>query len=188
MNESLHRSFVALFPPKDVVGTVQSVQTAVASLAPHARWVRPELFHCTLEFLGNKSMTWLELLAGRLTDDIVQRPFQIIMDRTGCFPSRRSPKVFWLGSEEGHNTDLIHLASVIRSTCLGIGHQPSDDHFRPHMTLGRSKGKIDITLIQKLETVTFDPITFVCKEIRIMKSTLASTGSTYTTLFTIPLK
>ncbi|MHB1051033.1 MAG: RNA 2',3'-cyclic phosphodiesterase [Bacteroidota bacterium] len=188
MNESLHRSFVAIFPPKDILGKVQSVQTAVASLAPHAQWVRPELFHCTLEFLGNKPMTWLEQLAGQLTKEIVSRPFQIVLDRAGCFPSQRSPKVFWLGSEKGQNTDLIHLASVIRSTCLGIGHQPADDHFRPHITIGRAKGKIDIALIQNLETVTFQPITFVCNEIRVMKSTLASTGSTYTILFTIPLK
>ena len=188
MTDSLQRSFVAIFPPKDVVGRVLSVQTAVAALAPRMHCVRPESLHCTVEFLGNKSLSWLEQLAGRLTKDIVARPFQILLDRIGCFSSRRSPKVFWLGSEEEQNMELRQLTAVVRSTCLDIGHRPTDDHFRPHMTIGRSKGKIDITLIQNLETVTFQPITFVCDEIRVMKSTLASTGSTYTTLFTISLK
>ncbi len=188
MIDSLQRSFVAIFPPKDVVGGVLSVQTAVATLAPRMHCVRSESLHCTVEFLGNKSLTWLEQLAGRLTQDIVTRPFQITFDRVGCFPSHRTPKVFWLGSDGEHTSELHQLAAVIRKTCLDIGHQPAADQFRPHMTIGRLKGKIDITLIQNLETVTFQPITFVCDEIRVMKSTLASTGSTYTTLFTISLK
>lgn len=188
MNDPIHRSFAAIFPPKEVLKRLTAVQSDVASLIPHARWVRSEMFHFTLDFLGGKPLSWLEQLYERLRSDIVAQPFRIVIDRTGCFPSLRSPKVFWLGSDEQQNKELFRVTSVVRRTCGLLGHPPADEPFRPHITIGRAKGKIDNTLIQNLETVTFQPIPFVCSEIRMMKSQLANTGSTYTTLFTIPLK
>jgi 2'-5' RNA ligase len=188
MNDHVHRSFAAIFPPKEILKRLTSVQSEIASLVPHARWVHSETFHFTLEFLGDKPISWLEQLSDLLRKDIDTRPFQIVINRPGCFPSPRSPKVFWLGSDEKQNEELHRVAAVVRKSCSRLGHLPAEEPFRPHMTIGRAKGKIDIALIQNLETVTFQPIPFVCSEIRVMKSQLASTGSTYITLFTIPLK
>jgi len=138
-------------------------------------------------FLGNLPSSRIALLNDELIATIRLRPFPMIINKLGCFHAGRGANVFWLGADEGSNRPVIGCAEAVRSVCVTSGFISDDIPFVPHVTIARSKGKISGTLIQKIETVTFDPIEFTCSEIRIMKSRLSAAGATYTTLFTIPL-
>jgi 2'-5' RNA ligase len=187
MTDELQRSFIAIFPPPEVQDRMEHVQRRVRSLEPLARFVVPAQFHYTLVFLGNVPSSRIAHLNDELTAKIRYRPFSLIIHILGCFPAGKSPKVFWLGADEGKNREVIDLASDVRTVCITSGFIPDEKPFVPHVTIARAKGKISGTLIQKIETVTFQPIEFTCGEFRIMKSQLSAAGATYTTLFTIPL-
>lgn len=182
------RSFIGIFPPAALLERLLFVQSTLKPFAPHARWEKESKFHITVEFLGEKSEEWLAQVRNELQTLCTTEKFSIVLTRIGIFPSIHSPKIFWIGSDPVENQQLMKMTENIRKLTEKLGHAPDPKPFHPHMTLGRGKGKINPVLIQNLETVTFHPIEFICGEIRIMRSELASTGSTYTTLYTIPLK
>ncbi|MEW5799186.1 MAG: RNA 2',3'-cyclic phosphodiesterase [Bacteroidota bacterium] len=188
MSDQLLRSFVGIFPPAELIDRLVLIQSKLKPFAPHAKWEKEKKFHITVEFLGDKTELWLKQLNNDIRNSLALPPFNIELTHCGAFPSDRSPKVFWIGSNPEKNSQLENLAEMIRKITKLHGHTPDAKPFHPHITIGRAKGKISSNLIQNIETVTFHPIEFTCSEIRIMRSRLASTGSTYTTLFTIPLK
>jgi 2'-5' RNA ligase len=187
MTDELHRSFIAIFPPPEAQDRMERLQRQLRTLEPHSRFVNPMQFHYTLAFLGNLPSSRIARLNDELTSKIRHRPFSLIIRALGCFPTGKSPKVFWLGAGEEENREVIDLARDVRTVCMASGFIPDEKPFMPHVTIARAKGKISGTLIQKMETVTFQPIEFTCSEFRIMKSQLSAAGATYTTLFTIPL-
>lgn len=188
MDVSLHRSFIALFPPKEVLDKLLFIQSKLKNLGGHVRWEQEDKFHFTLQFFGEQTAEWLAGVYSDLTNQCLQvLKFKVSITKVGCFPNRYSPKIFWIGSEPNENEGLVQLSKMIQQVAASHGLQPEQKPFHPHITIGRAKGKINPDLLQNLETVTFHPIVFQCREIRIMKSHLASTGSTYTTLYTLPL-
>ena len=194
----LHRSFIAIFPPKEVINKLLFIQSKLRSFGGHVRWEKEDKFHFTLQFWGDKTEEWLNKVNEELSAYCSHiSKFTIRITRTGCFPNKYSPKIFWIGSTPEENIPLEKLVNAITEISEQNGHQPDKKPFHPHITMGRGKarltgsvgqGKINTDLIQNLETVTFHPLEFRCTELRIIKSILAQSGSTYTTLFTIPLK
>ncbi len=188
MADQLLRAFLGIFPPAELLERLAFIQSKLKPFAPHAKWVQKKKFHITVEFFGDNTEMWLKQLDHDIRDHVSIPPFNIILTHCGAFPSINSPRVFWIGAEPERNPVLDSLVETVRMVSKSHGHAPDTKPFHPHITVGRAKGKISSNLIQSIETVTFHPIEFICREIRIMRSHLASTGSTYTTLFTIPLK
>ncbi len=188
MPDQSFRSFVGIFPPAELLERLVFIQSKLKPFAPYAKWEQGKKFHITVEFLGDKTEVWLKQLKNDVHKRLSLPRFNIVLTHCGAFPSIHSPKVFWIGSDPEMNPRLDNLVETVRKISELHGHMPDTKPFHPHITVGRAKGKISSNLIQNLETVTFHPIEFICREIRIMRSHLASTGSTYTTLFTIPLK
>ncbi len=184
-----HRSFIALFPPREVIDKLLLIQSKLKSFGGHVRWEKEDKFHFTIQFWGDQTEEWLKKVHAELMSHCSQIPrFTINITKAGCFPNNYSPKIFWIGSAPEENVPLVNLADAMAEISKQNGLQPDKQPFHPHITIGRGKGKISPDLIQNLETVTFHPLEFRCTELRIMKSMLAQSGSTYTTLFTIPLK
>jgi RNA 2',3'-cyclic 3'-phosphodiesterase len=158
-------------------------------LVNNVRWEKEEKFHFTLQFFGEQSEEWLMRISSEIQQTCrTTKKFTIALTKAGCFPDQKSPRIFWIGSESRENMELQSLAETIKIITQKNGLEPEKKPFHPHITVGRTKRKMNPNLIQKVETVTFHPIEFLCTEIHIVKSQLASTGSTYTTLFTIPLQ
>ncbi|MBW7888770.1 MAG: RNA 2',3'-cyclic phosphodiesterase [Bacteroidetes bacterium] len=183
------RSFAAIFPPPEIIEKIFFLQQQLLPLFPAVRWEKKEKFHFTLQFFGDVTEQNIEKINRDISNFCLHvHPFKISISKYGMFSNRYSPKIFWLGSTPEENTPLIELAEHI-ATITQKHHIPQENYpFHPHITLGRGKGKSSLNLIQKLETLTLHPLEFVCKEIHIMKSQLANAGSTYTILYTIPLK
>lgn len=184
-----HRSFICVFPPAEATNTLLNLQNSIKHLSRNVRWEKKEKFHFTLQFFGNQSEEWLHQVHDALHAQCESiESFPIAISKIGCFPNRYSPKIFWAGSEISENERLVSLAGQVQTITQQYGLQPEKKPFHPHITIGRGKGKIHPDLIKSLETVTFHPVVFPCARLQIMKSVLAESGSTYSTLFTIPLK
>ena len=134
---------------------------------------------------------WLQELFSELTKTFSsQKSFSITLYRYGLFSQRSLPRTLWIGSQREENSALCTIADEIQNICAELGHGKEEKLFHPHITIGRTKAqrRVATNLIKRIENTTFEPIQFICSDIRIMKSTLQQSGSLYSTLFTIPLK
>jgi RNA 2',3'-cyclic 3'-phosphodiesterase len=186
--QQLHRSFIALFPSEPVVNQLLNIQSVLRKIFDGVRWEKEDKFHFTLQFFGDQSEEQLDMITTEIQQVCTNtKAFPVIITKAGCFPNQRSPRIFWIGSDIHENTLLQNFVSNIQSVTQKIGIKPEEKPFHPHITVGRTKRKFNLTLMQKIESANFPPIEFPCKEIQIIKSRLTATGSIYTPMVTLPL-
>jgi len=174
------RTFVAIeVSDKDVLNSIHKIQT---ELNIKAKPVELHNMHFTVQFLGEVS----EEMVGKISDalnSIEFSSFSISFASIGVFPKPNSPRVIWIGTDDGIN-ELEKLAEIIRSKMSHLGFSP-DKKFKPHVTIFRVKNKIE-DLSSKLEK--FSSCSFgkqLVSEIKLKKSELTSTGPIYTDLLVV---
>jgi RNA 2',3'-cyclic 3'-phosphodiesterase len=174
------RIFVAIeVSDKDVLNSIHKIQT---ELNIKAKPVELHNMHFTVQFLGEVS----EEMVGKISDalnSIEFSSFSISFASIGVFPKPNSPRVIWIGTDDGIN-ELEKLAEIIRSKMSHLGFSP-DKKFKPHVTIFRVKNKIE-DLSSKLEK--FSSCSFgkqLVSEIKLKKSELTSTGPIYTDLLVV---
>ena len=174
------RIFVAIeVSDKDVLNSIHKIQI---ELNIKAKPVELHNMHFTVQFLGEVS----EEMVGKISDalnSIEFSAFSISFVRIGVFPKPNSPRVIWIGTDDGIN-ELEKLAEMIRSKLSHLGFSP-DKKFKPHVTIFRVKNKIE-DLPSKLEK--FSSCSFgkqLVSEIKLKKSELSNQGSIYTDLLVV---
>ena len=174
------RIFVAIeVSDKDVLNSIHKIQT---ELNIKAKPVELHNMHFTVQFLGEVS----EEMVGKISDalnSIEFSSFSISFASIGVFPKPNSPRVIWIGTDDGIN-ELEKLAEIIRSKMSHLGFSP-DKKFKPHVTIFRVKNKIE-DLSSKLEK--FSSYSFgkqLVSEIKLKKSELTPNGPIYTDLLVV---
>ena len=174
------RIFVAIeVSDKDVLNSIHKIQT---ELNIKAKPVELHNMHFTVQFLGEVS----EEMVGKISDalnNIEFSAFSISFASIGVFPNPNSPRVIWIGTDDGVN-ELEKLAEMIRSNLSHLGFSP-DKKFKPHVTIFRVKNKIE-DLSSKLEK--FSSYSFgkqLVSEIKLKKSELTQNGPIYTDLLVV---
>ena len=174
------RTFVAIeVNNKDVLNSIHKIQT---ELNIKAKPVELHNMHFTVQFLGEVS----EEMIGKISDalnSIEFSAFSISFASIGVFPNPNSPRVIWIGTDDGVN-ELEKLAEMIRSNLSHLGFSP-DKKFKPHVTIFRVKNKIE-DLSSKLEK--FSSYSFgkqLVSEIKLKKSELMPNGPIYTDLLVV---
>ena len=193
------RSFIGIFPPPEIQSAVEKVQSLLKVDGANVKWEPKEKFHVTMKFLGSVFPQNIKQIQKLLTDNLESLlPFEIALTSVGCFPSPNNPRVFWIGSSAlDENVSLKTCFELIEKACIESGCEKEVRPFHPHITLGRTKGRQPATsasgnvsprLINILESATFEPMTFRCRQVSVMRSILHPSGSSYSTQCTIPLK
>jgi len=174
------RTFVAIeVNNKDVLNSIHKIQT---ELNIKAKPVELHNMHFTVQFLGEVS----EEKIGKISDAlncIEFSAFSIRFASIGVFPKPNSPRVIWIGTDDGVN-ELEKLAEMIRSNLSHLGFSP-DKKFIPHVTIFRVKNKIE-DLSSKLEK--FSSYSFgkqLVSEIKLKISELTPNGPIYTDLLVV---
>jgi 2'-5' RNA ligase len=117
----------------------QLLQQRLRQRVSDVRWARPETLHLTVHFFGQidgaRAATALDLVA-----PIADRtpPFEVGLDRLGCFPPRGTPRVLWLGPSRDV-APLTALALECRAVLGGAGFDVDKRRYNPHCTLGRPR-------------------------------------------------
>ena len=174
------RTFVAIEVSDQ--GVLNSVSQVQAKLNIKAKPVEVHNMHFTVQFLGEVS----EEMVGKISDalnSIEFSAFSITFAGIGAFPKPNSPRVIWVGVNDGIN-ELEKLAETTRSKLSDIGFSP-DKKFKPHVTIFRVKNKIE-SLTSKLEK--FSSYSFgkqEISEIKLKKSELTPNGPIYTDLLVV---
>ncbi len=127
------RLFVAIDMP-------ESVRSLLADMNPHipgVRWLRGDLIHLTLSFLGTVTPDAEETLREKLAA-IRFTAFFMPVAGVGTFPQKGKPNVIWAGVRTGH-PQLFHVYKKVQEAALGAGIEPDLRTFHPHITFARCR-------------------------------------------------
>lgn len=138
------RLFVAVVPPS---AALDHLRTAVDRLRaasplerPALRWVAPEHWHLTLEFLGEVDASISPRVQEALASVTAQQP-PLALTLTGG--GRFDGRVLWVGL--GGDTDgLRELAAAVRCAAAVAGVLTEDRLWRAHLTLARARRPVDL--------------------------------------------
>ena len=193
MAEPPLRLFVAVELPRHVHDALgASIERLRSGLRGPYRWVRPEGVHLTLRFLGNVEAERVAELTSALGAAVGPlRAFGLRLDGMGVFPNARSPSVVWAGLG-GESTTLDRLVAAVGTATAGVGEPAESRPYRPHLTLGRVRGRLDRqdaeALTASLREITYSGAApFRVDGVSLMRSEIGPGGARYTRLAYAPL-
>jgi 2'-5' RNA ligase len=190
------RLFVALDIEHDLRQRIAQFRDQMRALAPGVRWVGPETFHITLQFLGETPK--LEQIKSALAT-VKGVPVTLAFRGTGFFPTPQRARVFWIGIEADER--LQSLVNSIGNSLAPLGFKREQEAFHPHLTLARAgsgrphsrpgdrppPGLQQVrSQLESLPRPEFGTMT--AHEFILYQSTLSPSGSRYTRLAQYPLR
>ncbi|MDD5748490.1 MAG: RNA 2',3'-cyclic phosphodiesterase, partial [Actinomycetota bacterium] len=138
------------------------------------RWVPKDNLHVTVKFLGRDS----EMIVPGLLDNMGKikelLPLSLIVGGIGGFPSSRSAKVIWVGTEDSKEK-LRKIYKILEKELENYGIEKEGRKFMPHITIGRSREPVNIP-VDKIE---IQPLEFIVREIALYESILKPGGALY---------
>lgn len=156
------------------------------------RWVAGNSIHLTLKFLGDVSVSNLDMLKQMLQKDVESHNrFEFSVGGLGAFPDTRHCRVVWVGVEAP--PELASLQHAVDTAMATLGYNREDRPFSPHLTLGRvsrnatSKDLISLAGVLDSTKIGFLGVVKV-EAVHLYKSDLNPSGSIYTRLFSANLK
>ena len=127
------RLFVALDIDPEIRKRIADFRSQMKAFAPEVRWVGPETFHVTLQFLGET--TKLDQIQSAL-EQVKSSPVPLTFRGTGFFPKPQAPRVFWVGIESDQH--LQELVNAIAEQLQPLAFERESGPYKPHLTLARS--------------------------------------------------
>jgi len=142
------RLFVAINLPADVRSEIAGATAPLRAAAPSVAWTEADRLHLTLKFIGEQPREAADALANALRRAAARHSsLTLDLGGLGAFPSRRQPRIVWLGVAPDPKLELLH--HDVESACEALGYELEGRAFRPHLTLGRvrtgrgSRGAVD---------------------------------------------
>ena len=150
------KTFIYLELPHVIKNELRHIQKQLPS---HVEPVDFDKLHLTLRFVGLATCDQQCALSDALARIDFKR-FDLRLSNVGLFDNFY--KVFWCGVN-GQLDQLFSLAGRIESTCQLCG--KADFAFYPHITLGRSRQKAEVSHI------LVNPVQFVASTIHLAETT-----------------
>ncbi len=179
------RLFVAVDLSDELRGRIVRFRDEVASSGADVKPVEDENLHITIRFLGEVR----DELLGEVMDNLRTlsfSKFNIHVKGVGAFPTLTSPRVIWVGVEEGAE-ELKSLHDEVERLVGRYG--VSDEReFTPHITVARVRGRAGPLgrLINQWREYDFG--WQAVDSVVLKKSTLTPRGPIYENLLTVSLR
>src|SRR5262249_33769708 len=135
------RTFIGVDIGKAIRDRAVALQEKLAQTTNSVKWVEPDNLHVTLLFLGEVEDREVPMVC-RVVAEQAQKhgPFPLTIERVGCFPNRRRPRVLWIGVGQG-TQELCALHDSLEPPLLDLGcYRREERKYTPHITLGRVRG------------------------------------------------
>jgi 2'-5' RNA ligase len=161
--------------------TQRKLDTSLAKM----KLVEIENIHFTLRFFGDTSRTRIDEIESCLSRIKIE-PFDVMIHGVGAFPTRRKPRVIWIGATQNANR-IRNLKKEIDSYLEELGYRPDKKKFTPHATIARIRYIKDAErLADNLDELIDQPIGLMSvSKFNMKKSTLTPSGPIYETLWSI---
>lgn len=185
---SIVRAFFAFEIPDGVRARLATARDGVRSTLPPAKWTRPEGWHLTVKFLGERPRAELETLASAVGSRLEgQGAVAATLTGGGFFPSPAKPRVAWIG---GAAVGADPVVETIEAAAVGAGLPAERRPWTVHLTMARIKTRWSGDAVDRyLEWARgVTAMQFVCREVVLFESRLEPGGAVYTALERIPLE
>ena len=188
MSEKLIRTFLSIPVPLEVRSKKNMLYSTLEESPAKINWVKNVQLHLTIKFLSHTPESIIEKIineVGSVTSTL--RPFEIIIESTGCFPIKERPRVLWMGVN-GNLDPLYDLFTKIDSALDLLGFPKEKQGYTPHITLARIKYPQKWTPnISTFLKSSYDPIDFPIDRVQYFSSELLPSGTVHTLLKSFPL-
>jgi 2'-5' RNA ligase len=178
------RLFLAVNLPEGVRRELYRRSRVIREAAPSVAWVRADLLHFTVRFLGEVSEEGLAPLLDEVGRAVAtRRVFDVELSGVGAFPSMDVPRVIWAGVAQGG--ELRALASAVEGALQQLGFEGESKEFVPHLTLGRVKRPLPASERRALASAAREFKAYLgvrVTHVDLMKSVLRPDGPQYTLL------
>lgn len=190
---SVIRAFIAIALSADIRQKLDEISNQLRSelRGVPVRWVPTENIHLTLKFLGNVSLTNLEVLMEILKAETSNhRPFEISIGELGAFPSTRRPRVIWVNVQAPQELEAVQVA--IENATARLGYNREERPFSPHLTLGRVSRNANSGHVRRVSAVLESyRVGFLgamrVGSVNLYQSDLSPAGAVYTKLLSAEL-
>ena len=179
------RTFVAIDLPVAIQEALDSFEKELQKAQAPIAWIKPERIHLTLKFLGDVAPERIPEIQKSLKKAAgVVSPFRLQPSGCGAFPTVKQMRVIWVGLT-GDGGALDKLQQGVEGAMAELGFKREDRPFRPHLTVGRVKGRQHLRSLQDLLIARqgFEAEAFDVTELVLYKSELRPEGARYTPLF-----
>ena len=181
------RVFIAINIPeiiKNKIGNLISLSKK-ANSNPLIKYVKPEILHLTLHFLGELEPSQIETVKNvmlRLAGNYSAA--NLTTGNINAFPNLKNPQVVFLETNEKNGRIIIglqkNLGEELEKFKIDVDHR----NWKPHITLARIKGQCQF----KFESLFFPETEIPIKSIELMESNLKPSGSEYKIIESYSLK
>ncbi|WP_244562941.1 RNA 2',3'-cyclic phosphodiesterase [Paenibacillus uliginis] len=148
--EPVMRLFIAIPLPKVVSDSITRWTQELGTQLSFRKWVHPQDYHITLQFLGDTKAGSVEsVLSSLRTIAAAQQPIQLSLQGAGVFGPASAPRILWAGIS-GELKKLEHLQQRVTSAMAPLGFAAEDRPYRPHITAARklTDGNINSDLLR----------------------------------------
>jgi 2'-5' RNA ligase len=179
------RTFIAIELPAEIQTAIAALQDDLRRARAEVSWTKPGNIHLTLKFLGEIE----EGMAGAAAQACVEvtqgcAPFALSLGGTGAFPNAKQPRVLWVGFQDGVS-EARRLQAQLDERLAAAGFAKEERPVHPHLTMGRVKSRRGAAeLLKRAEAYQLPELSFVAREIVLMRSELHPAGARYTPLAT----
>ena len=175
----MHRLFVALRPPEDVLDLLIDAMEGA-----DLRWQDEDQLHLTLRFIGEVDRHLADDIHAAL-GAIHQAPFEIALNGIGAFGRRGQADAVWAGVAPHEPLKALH--NKVDAALTRVGVPPDQRAFLPHVTLARLKrtsGPVG-NLLEQSGGLTSPP--FPVADFALFESALTPEGAVYSVVERYPL-
>ena len=182
------RTFIAIDLPPEIRETLEAFGKKLQKADAPVSWVKGDRMHLTLKFLGDVAPELIDSIRNAMVE-VSRRASPLRLKPLGCgaFPSIKQMRVVWVGLH-GDFEPLRKLQQEVEKAMIPLGFEPEGRSFKPHLTLGRVKGKHRLERLQEflMSNQSFEAEAFDVTELVLYKSELRPEGARYTPLFRAP--
>ncbi|TMV45405.1 RNA 2',3'-cyclic phosphodiesterase [Paenibacillus mesophilus] len=131
------RLFVAVPIPAELKAKAGATVNGLKRQLPFKKWVHPDDLHITLKFIGEVAPSAVPAIETALARIAARsNPFALQLSGAGTFGAPQAPRVLWAGLG-GKLQPLKSLQADVESELAGLGYEPENRPYSPHITLAR---------------------------------------------------
>ncbi len=175
------RTFISVELTTEIKQKISELINKLGGGETAIKWGKAENLHITLKFLGNVEDNKIENLIELASKAVAGTgSFKAKFKGVGTFPGGSNPRIIWVGTDEGGDK-LCNLAKNLEETLSNAGYKSEEREFRPHITIGRIKGKTGLDKLKE-KLLAHKESEFgeaLIDRIHVMKSTLTPKGPLY---------
>ncbi len=186
------RTFIAIELPEPIKNSLARLIDKLKETSADVKWVQPQNIHLTLKFLGERDDKKVDRIT-EILDEVAKnhKAFPIRINALGAFPNMSSPRVIWVGIDQG-DIETKSIFKDLEDSICKVGIPKEDRAFSSHITIGRTRSAKGITELSQAiaslnDSIGKDKLEFTAGSITLFKSTLTPKGPIYEALKVVNL-